>query len=94
MSDVDASVGAPQGTRPHGDAHAADRPVAFAAVGRTTFDAQGNVTGTQTASVGGSVATNTTKGNITVNPDCTGTPNVNLYDQAHTLLRTAVWAVV
>ncbi len=68
--------------------------VLFAAVGRTNWDAQGNVSGTQTASVGGSIAANTIKGTSTVNSDCTGTLAVRLYDQSGTLLRTATWAVV
>ena len=33
-------------------------------------------------------------GTLTVDPDCTGTQTVAIYNQQGTLLRTAVWAVV
>ena len=69
-------------------------PKPFAAVGRNTADATGNVSGTQTSSVGGIVGDNTLKGTATLNSDCTGTLTLNIYDQSQTLLRTAVIAVV
>jgi hypothetical protein len=69
-------------------------PIPFAAVGRTTADGAGNVSGTQTSSVGGVVGDNTLEGTATLNPDCTGTLTLNIYDQSENLLRTAVIAVV
>ena len=69
-------------------------PAPFAVVGRTTWDAKGNISGTQTASVGGQIAMNTIKGTATVNPDCTGTQTVSLYDPSGTLIRSATWSTV
>jgi len=65
-----------------------------AAVGRFSLDAMGNISGTQTRNVGGSVAGETIKGTGTVNADCTGTYKVDVYDGAGNLLRTAVLASV
>jgi hypothetical protein len=65
-----------------------------AAVGRFTLDADGNISGTQTRNVGGSVAEETIKGTGTVNHDCTATYKVDVYDGAGNLLRTAVLAGV
>jgi len=69
--------------------------VPFAAVGTGTLDADGNFSGVQNSSTGGSVGPNMVKGTATVNPDCTGTMKVGIYDPAGiNLLRTAVFAVV
>jgi hypothetical protein len=65
-----------------------------ASVGRFTLDAEGNISGTQTRNVGGSVAEETIKGTGTVNHDCTATYKVDVYDGAGNLLRTAVLASV
>lgn len=66
-----------------------------AAVGTSSADDMGNVSGTQTSNVGGIEGENALKGTSVVNPDCTGTITLNIYDQAATtLLRTAVIAVV
>jgi len=65
-----------------------------ASVGRFTLDAAGNISGTQTRNVGGSVAEETIKGTGTVNHDCTATYKVDVYDGAGNLLRTAVLASV
>jgi hypothetical protein len=65
-----------------------------AAVGRFTLDAAGNISGTQTRNVGGSVAEETIRGTGTVNHDCTATYKVDVYDGAGNLLRTAVLAGV
>jgi len=46
-------------------------PVPVAAVGRITFDGKGNITGTQTRSVGGQVADETFSGTYKVAADCT-----------------------
>jgi hypothetical protein len=69
-------------------------PISAAAVGTFTGDAAGDLSGTQTSSLGGGVAQDTLKGTLTLNPDCTGTMTVGLYDQSGNLLRTAVWAIV
>ena len=68
--------------------------VPFALVGRVTFDAAGNFSGAQNSSTGGQVGQETIKGTTTVNPDCTGTLNVNVYNQSGTLLSTSVLAFV
>ena len=68
--------------------------VPFALVGRLTFDVAGNFSGAQNSSTGGQVAQETIKGTTTVNPDCTGTLNVNVYNQSGTLLSTSVLAFV
>jgi hypothetical protein len=68
--------------------------VPFALVGRLTFDAAGNFSGAQNSSTGGQVGQETIKGTTTVNPDCTGTQNVNVYNQSGTLLSTSVLAFV
>ncbi len=65
-----------------------------AAVGRFALDAMGNISGTQTRNVGGSVGGETIKGTGTVNADCTATYRVDVYDGAGNLLRTAVLAGV
>src|SRR5262245_33771815 len=64
--------------------------VPFALVGRLTFDAAGNFSGAQNSSTGGQVAQETIKGTTTVNADCTGTLNVNIYNQSGILLSTSV----
>src|SRR5215831_5279415 len=68
--------------------------VPFALVGTLTFDAAGNFSGAQNSSTGGQVGQETIKGTTTVNPDCTGTLNVNVYNQSGTLLSTSVLAFV
>lgn len=65
-----------------------------AAVGSFSLDAQGNISGTQTRSVAGSIAEETIKGTGTVNHDCTASYTVEVYDGAGNLLRTAVLAGV
>lgn len=70
-------------------------PVPVAAVGRYTLDKQGNVSGTQTRTVApGEAAHEVIKGTSTVNPDCTGTATISVYDQSGNLLRTAVLAAI
>ena len=63
-----------------------------AAVGRFTIDAVGNLSGTQTRSVGGGVGEETIKGTGTVNADCSATFKVDVYDGAGNLVRSAVLA--
>ncbi len=65
-----------------------------AAVGRFTLDEEGNISGTQTRSVGGSIAEETLKGTGTVNADCTAKYKVDVYDASGNLARSAVLAGV
>ena len=68
--------------------------VPVAIVGTFTVDANGNLSGTQTGSMGGQISKTTFKGTLTMNPDCTGTMTVDVYDQSGSLLRTVVWEAV
>jgi hypothetical protein len=67
--------------------------VPVAAVGRFTLDAGGNLSGMQIRSNGGSSSQETIMAKITVNADCTGSGNFNVY-QSGQLVRTAVLAFV
>ena len=67
--------------------------VPIAAVGRATIDAAGNVSGTESRSVGGGFADETFTGTLTVNPDCTGTLTVKFYESRQ-LVRTSVVSTV
>jgi len=69
-------------------------PVPVAAVGRFRIDIDGNLSGTQTRTVAGDTAQEVVRGSGTVNPDCTGTATVGVYDQSGNLLRTGTFAVV
>jgi hypothetical protein len=69
-------------------------PTPAAAVGTFSTDAIGQFSGTQHSSVGGVVAEDTLRGTFEVDPDCTGTLTVGIYNQSGNLLRTAVWALV
>ncbi len=64
-----------------------------AATGIFTQDASGNITGTQTRSLNGSVADETFTGTATVNSDCTGTDTVQVF-QDGSLVRTTTLQVV
>jgi hypothetical protein len=69
--------------------------VPFATVGRAIFDVDGNISGTQTGSVGGQISQETFTGIIDeVNPDCTVTFSVDIHNQWGQLLRTVHWAGV
>jgi hypothetical protein len=68
-------------------------PVPIAAVGRATLDAAGNVSGTESRSVGGGFADETMTGTYTVNADCTGTTTINFYESGQ-LVRTSVLSIV
>jgi len=69
--------------------------VAFATVGRGTIDEEGNISGTQDSSLGGTVSKETIEGTITFNADCTITWAVGIYDESGTtLLRKVTWAGV
>jgi hypothetical protein len=64
------------------------------AVGRNTFDEEGNFEATQTVSRGGTISQLTVKGTYTVNPDCTGTITASVYDQSGNLTSNVTWATV
>jgi len=68
-------------------------PVPIAAVGRAVLDATGNVSGTESRSVGGGFADETFTGTYTVNPDCTGTATLNFYESG-VLVRTSILSIV
>ena len=69
-----------------------------AIVGSGTVDAttgtMGKVAATQTEVTNGKVLPATLKGTITVNPDCTATLVVKVYDPSGSLVVTATWAMV
>ena len=70
-------------------------PVLAVAVGRYDFDLAGNFSGTQYSSAGGTISSDSKVGTYTLNPDCTGTLTLNIYDPTGTTLRrTSVWAFV
>src|SRR6266853_5980660 len=60
-------------------------PAPVAAVGLVTFDLNGNATGSQDRSVGGSFAHETITGTFTVNRDCTIIVVANVYDSSGNL---------
>ena len=67
--------------------------VPIAAVGRAQLDAAGNVSGTESRSVGGGFADETFTGTYTVNADCTGTATLKFYESGQ-LVRTSVLSIV
>ena len=70
-------------------------PVVAVAVGRYDFDLAGNFSGTQYSSAGGAVVSDAKLGTYALNPDCTGTLTIKIYDPSGTTLRrTSVWAIV
>jgi hypothetical protein len=68
-------------------------PVPIAAVGRAALDATGNVSGTESRSVGGGFADETFTGTYTVNADCTGTATLNFYESGQ-LVRTSILSTI
>jgi hypothetical protein len=68
-------------------------PVPAAATGRFTLDADGNLRGTQTRTVGGQAAEETLKGKGTVGSDCKGKVKVKVYDSGQ-FVRSAELALV
>lgn len=68
-------------------------PVPAAAVGIATADMDGNISVIEARSVGGGFADETGIGTWTVNPDCTGTLNINFYESGQ-LVRTSVTSIV
>jgi hypothetical protein len=68
-------------------------PVPIAAVGRANLDAAGNVSGTESRSVGGGFADETFTGTYTVDADCTGTATLKFYESGQ-LVRTSVLSLI
>lgn len=66
--------------------------VPAAAAGRIDFDAQGNVSGTQTRVVAGTPLAETYSGTYTVNPDCTGDFTVLVQPDTRSSSVHLVWA--
>ncbi len=66
---------------------------AVAAVGNVSLDAEGNVTGAQTASFNGAIVKETLSGTYTVNADCTGTATISVF-RSGVLVRTSNFDVV
>jgi hypothetical protein len=64
-----------------------------AATGIFTQDESGNITGTQTRSLNGAIADETFMGTATVNPDCTGTDTIQIFEGGD-LVRTSTLHVV
>jgi hypothetical protein len=69
-------------------------PAEVARVGTTTADAEGNFSATLTASTGGRVSQLAMKGTWTVNPDCTVTMTLSVYDASGNLAATQTWNIV
>jgi hypothetical protein len=68
-------------------------PVPIAAVGKATLDAGGNVSGSESRSVGGGFADETFAGSYVVNEDCTGTATIRFYESGQ-LVRTSVLSLI
>ncbi len=64
-------------------------PAPVAAVGIITFDLDGNATGSQDRSVGGTFAHETVTGTLTVNRDCTVVLNADVFDAGGNLVRSS-----
>jgi hypothetical protein len=65
-----------------------------AAVALLTLDGAGNITGSVTASLNGSVSTGTLSGTYTVNSECTGSTTFEEYDSSGNLDISATVALV
>jgi len=68
-------------------------PVPIAAVGRANLDAAGNVSGTESRSVGGGFADETFTGTYSLNADCMGTTTIKFCESGQ-LVRTLILAIV
>lgn len=64
-----------------------------AATGIFTQDKSGAITGSQTRSLNGDIADETFTGTATVNPDCTGTNTIQVFENG-TLVRTSTLHLV
>ncbi|SRR5260370_5462548 len=68
-------------------------PVPIGAVLRASVEVNGNFTGSEARSLGGSYADETFTGRWTVNPNCTGTVIASFFEDGQ-LVRTSVLSVV
>jgi hypothetical protein len=69
--------------------------VSAGAVGRYDFAPDGTFKGTQYSSAAGAISQDLKLGTYSVNPDCTGTFTVQVFDPTGTTLRrTSIWAIV
>jgi hypothetical protein len=60
-------------------------------IGSFQEDREGNVSGSQTRSLGGSVGNETFAGSASINPDCTGSATLAVYDETSgSLVRTTI----
>jgi hypothetical protein len=75
-----------------GTIYTTDGPLPLASVGHFKQDAAGNVTGSQTRSVGGDAGVEDIAGNITLNNDCTASATIKVFVNGQ-LQRTAVLAL-
>jgi hypothetical protein len=66
---------------------------AVAATGIFTQDVSGKITGKQTRSLNGDIADETFAGTATINPDCTGTATIQVFESG-VLVRTTTLNVV
>jgi hypothetical protein len=66
----------------------------YASVGSYTLDSNGNVSGSRTASLGGTILKATIKGTATVNPDCTGSVTLYFFDPSGNPAGAAVKSIV
>lgn len=64
-----------------------------AAVGWLKFDPSGNISGSQTRSLNGDIADETFVGTAVVNPDCTGTDTITVF-QSGVLVRTSTLKLI
>ena len=67
--------------------------VPAAAAGLASVDAKGNVTGTESRSVGGDYADETLQGTLALNSDCTGSLTLQFFESGN-LVRTSVLSIV
>jgi hypothetical protein len=66
----------------------------FGSIGTFALDPDGTVVGTQLARVGVIVGGGELYGTFTIDPSCTGTTTVSIYDPSGNLLRTVSMSVV
>jgi len=64
-----------------------------AAIGEFTQDAHGNIVGTETGSLNGEVADDQLIGTAKVNPDCSGTDTIQVFENG-ALVRTSMLEVI
>ena len=70
------------------------RPVPAVEVGRFTVEEDGNLTGSDTGSLGGVIAHRLVKGTLSINPDCTGAMTLQSFTPSGALLDTTTVSIV